>query len=89
MQSKHKRRRREVTYDWRPIVTMETLQVSLDGGVTWVYAKNVRVVASDREVEGEVRIDITNEGVKTEVVDNDVVTGAETAYFIDTILKLE
>jgi hypothetical protein len=68
---------------------METLQVSLDGGVTWVYAKNVRVVASDREVEGEVRIDITNEGVKTEVVDNDVVTGAETAYFIDTILKLE
>lgn len=89
MKSKPKRRRREGTYDWGPIVTMQTLQVSLDGGVTWVYANNIRVIASDREVDGEVRLDITNEGVKTEVVCDDIVAGAETAYFFDTILKLE
>lgn len=89
MNPKPKRRRRGITYEWGPIVTMETLQVSLDGGITWVYANNIRVIASDREVDGEVRLDITNEGVKTEVICDDIVAGTETAYFFDTILKLE
>jgi hypothetical protein len=89
VKSKPKRRYRENTDDWGPIVPMENLQVSLDGGITWVYAKNIRVIASDREVDGEVRLDITNEGVKTEVVCDEIVTGAKTAYFFDTILKLE
>jgi len=68
---------------------METLQVSLAGCIPWVYANNIRVIASHREVDSEVRLDITTEGVKTEVVCDDIVAGSETRYVFNTILKLE
>ena len=76
-------------YEWEPIVSMENLQVSLDNGVTWVSVKNIRVIASDADVADEVHLDITNEGLKTEVVCNRQVLGSETKPFFDMIRELE
>lgn len=89
MKPKRKRRRYEDTSYWSPIVTMENMQVSLDNGITWVSATNIRVIASDTDIEGEIHLDITNEGVKTEVVCDGKIIGTGTQLFFDTILKLE
>jgi hypothetical protein len=68
---------------------MENLQISLDNGVTWVSAKNIRVIASDSDVADEVHFDITTEGIKTDVVCDHKVPGTETKHFFDIIRDLE
>lgn len=68
---------------------MQRLQISLDNGVTWVYATNVRVIASDPDVADEVHLEIDNVGIKAEVVCDRKVVGSETKPFFDIILALE
>lgn len=84
------RMRRDGAYEWEPIVSMENLQVSLDNGVTWVIAKNIRVIVSDSDVaDEEVHLDITSEGIKTDVVCEHKVLGTDTKYFFDIIRTLD
>lgn len=68
---------------------MDRLQVSLDNGVTWVYATNVRVIASDPDVANEVHLQIDNQGVKAEVVCDRQILGVETKHYFDIIAALE
>ena len=82
-----KRKRFHESYRWEPIVAMENLQVSLDDGVTWTSVKNIRVKANYPEEDDEIRLDITDEGVKSELVRDQQVEISETRYFIDLILK--
>jgi hypothetical protein len=67
---------------------MENLQVSLDDGITWVSAKSIRVKATYPEEDDEIRLDITSEGVKADLVIDQQVAGTENTYFIDLVLKL-
>ena len=70
-------------------MSMENLQVSLDNGITWVSVNTIRVIASDFDVANEVHLDITNEGVKTEVVCDHQVIGTDQKHFFDIIAELE
>lgn len=70
-------------------MVMNNLQVSLDGGATWISAKDIRVKASDPEVADEVLLTVTDEGVKTEVVCDNEVLGSEMKYYTDIIADLE
>jgi hypothetical protein len=70
-------------------VGMKNLQISLDNGVTWVSATNIRVIASDPDVANEVHLDITNEGVITDVICDQTVLGSEIKHYFDIIAELE
>ena len=70
-------------------MSMDTLKVSLDNGVTWISASVIRVQASDPLVENEVHITVTNEGVVTDIVDAGVVVGTESRAHFEAIAELE
>lgn len=68
---------------------MDSLQVSLDGGISWIDAKDIRVKASDPDVANEVHLTITNQGVKTDLVCNRAVLGTDEQHFFEIIAALE
>lgn len=70
-------------------MTMESLRVSIDNGVTWTEVQEVRIIASDPLVENEVHITVSGEGVVTDIVDNGKVIGAESRSHFDAIAELE
>lgn len=70
-------------------MSMQNIQVSVNGGITWVYATDVRVIASDPDVTNEVHVSITNTGIKTDVVCRREIVGTQTKHHFDIIAELE
>ena len=69
-------------------MSMGSLQASLDGGFTWVDAKDIRVRASDPDMANQVHLTITNQGVKTDVVFGHAVLSTDEQHFFEIIAAL-